>query len=175
METWKDIENYEGLYQVSDKGRIKSFRKSTKLFCVDEYILKPTLSNNGYYQVTLYDNAKRKKFLVHRLVASTFIDNPQNLKYVNHKDENTLNNNADNLEWCDMAYNNNYGTAKLRAMLTTSTPVSQYLLSGQKIATYASASIAAKINGINKSVIRQCCRGETLSCAGYRWKYVDCI
>lgn len=170
-ETWKDIPNFEGLYQISNFGRIKSFRKSRKYKCQEEFILKNSVSNNGYCQVTLYTGKTRKKFLVHRLVANAFIPNPNNLPQINHKDENPLNNNADNLEWCTAKYNNNYGTAKFRAILTKSKMVEQYLPTGEFLARYACANVAEVITGIPRRWINECCSGNCKTSAGFIWKY----
>jgi hypothetical protein len=112
QETWKDIKNYEGLYQISTLGRIKSFpRKGTYK---NAKILKPYKDGGNYYYVIgLHKNGKRKYKAIHRLVAETFIPNPNNYPLVNHKDENKLNNCVDNLEWCTHKYNSNYGKANL--------------------------------------------------------------
>ena len=110
-EVWKDIPGYETLYQVSNFGQVKSlnYRRSGK-----ERILKQGLEYQGYYRVCLRKNNKNNWFLVHRLVATAFIPNHDNLPCVNHKDENKDNNHVDNLEWCTYQYNNNYGTLKER-------------------------------------------------------------
>lgn len=106
---WKTIENYPR-YQVSDTGKVRN-RDTGK-------ILKPTIHHArnrfGYALVYIYSNKKRKCFSIHRLVASAFIPNPNNYPEVNHKDENSLNNNVTNLEWCSREYNMNYGTLKER-------------------------------------------------------------
>ncbi len=170
MERWKDIDGYAGLYQVSTEGRIKSFRKWKRAGCPDEYYLKPTLSNNGYMQVTLYGNGGRKKYLVHRLVAEAFIDNPSGLPHINHKDENTENNRADNLEWCTPLYNNRYGTAKFRMMMTRGKPVEQFLINGQWIATYANSTIAEAITGVPAGNIQNCLSGQSKSANGFIWE-----
>lgn len=110
-EVWKDIPGYEGLYQVSTTGRIKALERmrKNKRFR-KEYILKNHDYENGYKKITLCDNSmKTKRFFVHRLVAMTFIENPNHLPIVNHKDENPSNNNVDNLEWCTYQYNVTYG------------------------------------------------------------------
>lgn len=171
-EIWKDIPNYEGLYQVSNLGRVKSFRKSTKHYWQDEYILKPSHANNGYCQVTLYDNTVRHKFLVHRLVAEAFIPNPKNLPQVNHKDENPYNNEARNLEWCTAEYNNAYGTARIRSIETKSRPIEQLTLDKKTIAIYRSTRIAAELLGINKGTLKDSIRKGT-PCLGYYWAYSD--
>ena len=104
MEEWKDIKGYEGLYQVSNLGRVKSLSNTNTR---KEKILKP-IYHARYYQITLSKNNIRIQYRVHRLVAEAFIPNPDGLPIINHKDENPLNNNVDNLEWCDSKYNNNY-------------------------------------------------------------------
>ena len=111
METWKNIKGYEGLYQISNKGRVKSlYNKNNK----KEKILKPG-ERNEYLCVSLYKNNKKNVYSIHRLVAQAFLPNPDNLPVVNHKDENKLNNNVENLEWCNYGYNINYGTRNERA------------------------------------------------------------
>ena len=115
IELWKDIKTYEGLYQVSNLGNVKSVDRyiyagdnsNHKYQHIKEHYLK---LNGGrkYIQVILCKNGKTKAFLVHRLVAEAFIPNPNNLPCVNHKDENPKNNHVDNLEWCTYSYNNTY-------------------------------------------------------------------
>ena len=107
-EIWKDIKGYEGLYKVSNLGRVKSvhFNHSKK---VTEKILKPIKDRDGYVDAFLYKNGKVKHFKMHRLVAEAFIPNPNNLPQINHIDENVNNNRVDNLEWCTVGYNINYG------------------------------------------------------------------
>ena len=102
-EIFKDIENYEGLYQVSNLGNIKS------LHCNKERIMKPTIRSNNYqyYFVGLLKNRKRKFFAIHRLVAQAFVSNPNNYSQVDHLDGNKLNNNANNLEWVTPKENTN--------------------------------------------------------------------
>lgn len=109
IEIWKDIPGYEGKYQVSNTGEIRSL-KFGKI-----KILKQYTDKCGYNVLTLSENGKRKNHFVHRLVAMTFIPNPNNLPQVNHKDENKANNCVDNLEWCSRKYNMNYGTRNERA------------------------------------------------------------
>lgn len=171
-EQWKNIPEYEGLYQVSNLGRVKSFRQSTKYGCQKEYILKPTIANNGYAQVTLYANARRQKFLVHRLVAVAFVPNPSNLPQINHKDENRLNNSASNLEWCTAAYNNAYGTARIRATDTLSKPIEQVDIHGRVLAVYRSARIASELLNCSLPAIRTAIRTHSQS-RGCYWRYSD--
>lgn len=172
QEIWKDVPNYDGLYQISNFGRVKSFNFSRKHFNQNYHFLKPNISNNGYEQVTLYNKSReRHKYLVHKLVAEAFLSNPHNYPCVNHKDENKLNNSVDNLEWCTYKHNNNYGTARIRARITKSRPVSQYTLEGIWIASYVSPSIAADIIGCDRHRITDCCNGKTSSALGYLWEW----
>ena len=103
MEIWKDIKGYEGHYEVSNLGNVKSVKRYKK-------VLKPRQHKNGYVFVSLCANGKAKDFSVHRLVGNAFLDNPENLPEINHKDEDKTNNNASNLEWCTREYNQSYGT-----------------------------------------------------------------
>ena len=110
QETWKDISDYEGLYQISNLGRVKSLsriivKKNGVHQPFKEKILSFEVSNKGYIVVTLCKNTKIKRFLVHRLVAKAFIPNPNNLSQVDHKDGNKENNHTDNLEWCTQSIN----------------------------------------------------------------------
>lgn len=102
-EIWKDIKGFEGLYQVSSYGNVRSYYRGGR-------ILKPKKDKDGYLEVCLRKNNKSKYFKIHRLVAFVFIENTDNLPQVNHIDENKMNNNINNLEWCDCYYNINYGT-----------------------------------------------------------------
>ena len=105
-EIWKDIKGYEGSYQVSNLGRVKSLNYHR---CGFERILEID-SSSQYETIMLYKNGSRTRFLIHRLVASAFIPNPNNYPVVNHIDEDKSNNRVDNLEWCTQQYNVNYGT-----------------------------------------------------------------
>ena len=104
-EIWKDIPEYEGLYQVSNLGNVRSLNYNR----TGEIKLLKQGNVNGYKVVILYKDGKKKNYLVHRLVAIAFLPNPNNLPIINHKDENPSNNNVNNLEWCTQAYNTNYG------------------------------------------------------------------
>lgn len=106
-EIWKDIKGYDGIYQVSNKGRVKSFVKGEK-------VMSPTDNGNGYKIVGLGGRRNKKNHYVHRLVAEAFLKNEKCYREVNHIDENTANNNLGNLEWCDRKYNATYGTAAQR-------------------------------------------------------------
>lgn len=108
MEIWRDITGYEGLYQVSNKGKIKSLHYGK------EKILKPRKVKKGYLSISLHKDNKSRSFRVHRLVGKEFIPNPYNLPQINHIDEIKTNNCVENLEWCSAEYNDNYGTRNER-------------------------------------------------------------
>lgn len=165
-ELWKDIPGYEGLYQVSNLGRVKS-PKGIK-----------TQSDNGrgYQKVQLYKNNKCKNEYVHRLVALAFVPNPNGLPQVNHKDEDKANNFADNLEWCDNDYNNMYGTKRerqgetLRTNCKTSTQIIKCDLDGNELDYYLSMREAERMNGLANGVISQYFRKHYSQCGGYIWR-----
>lgn len=114
-EIWKDIHGYEGYYQISNLGRVKSvprwiYYSDGRKYYYQSVLLELNTDHGGYRTVVLTINTNLTTYKVHRLVAEAFIPNPDNLPQVNHKDENKSNNRVDNLEWCDMDYNNHYGT-----------------------------------------------------------------
>lgn len=156
MEIWKKINGYYN-YEVSNYGRIKSKNK----------ILKPQLKGNGYLQVSLCANGKCKTFILHRLVAKTFIPNPNNYKEVNHKDENKYNNNVSNLEWCTRSYNMKYGNQINKHCKA----IKKYNLKGYYLCTYKSAREASLIEKINYSGISQCCNKKIKTYKGYIWRF----
>lgn len=117
-EIWKDIEGFEGLYQVSNLGRVKCVEHKCPgrhgLRTVKEHLMTQVKGSKGYFYVALSNMDRGRTFTVHRLVAKAFIPNPENLPCVNHKDEDKFNNNVDNLEWCTSLYNNTYNDVHLR-------------------------------------------------------------
>lgn len=192
-EIWKNIYGYEGKYQVSNLGRIKSLsRKRWNGFTYankKEQILKPRLNQHGYLHVCLYDgNRNSKDVEIQRLVAQAFISNPNNLPCVNHKDENPQNNKVLNLEWCDYHYNNNYGNHNLKLSLTrqkkkyksiaikngrkASKAVAQFDLNGKQLHIFFSQSEAARETNSMQDGISRCCNGKCKSHNGYLWKLV---
>lgn len=173
-EIWKDKKDYEGHYQVSNCGRVKSLRRLVtnqyNSFYIEEKILKPKKDRYGYLYVNLYKNNIKKVYQVHRLVAEAFIDNPDNLPQVNHRDENKLNNNVDNLEWCTHEYNINYGTRNKKVSKKLSKPVLQYTLDGEFVREWKSTMECGR-NGYNQGHIVNCCQGKHKTHKGYIWKY----
>lgn len=172
-EIWKDIEGYEGLYQVSNTGKVRSFHVCRNKHNASGYLLTVT-PVKGYCSVSLSQGSRAKgikRFMIHRLVAQAFIPNPNGYTEVNHKDEDKTNNNVDNLEWCTRAYNMAYKNARLRQGISCSTPVEQLTLDNIHLATYASIPIAARINNIDSSDIHKCCKNKQEFAYGYKWQY----
>ena len=165
-EVWKDIKGYEGLYQVSNLGRIKSlkrFKKNhSKLQKVNEKILKLYINKrNGYVYRNLNKNSLEKNHRVHRLVAETFIPNPNNLPQINHKDGNKQNNCVDNLEWCTCKENMQHAyKLGLANNNNQKIKVLQYDLKNNLIAKYDSLLEASKQTNISISNISLCINGK---------------
>ena len=167
MEIWHDIENYEGLYQISNKGRVKS------LYNGSERILRPVIDRYGYYKIMLYNDSVRKIFSIHRLVAQAFIPNLYNKPQVNHLDENKKNNSVDNLEWATAKENSNYGSRNEKVADSRSKPILQYSKSGEFIREWQGASEVERVLGINNSHIIECCKGKLKSSGGFVWRYKE--
>lgn len=172
MEQWKDIKGYEGLYQVSSLGRVKRILFKNKMVeKKEDKVLKPFQSKKGYLQVTLCKNNKTKLFNIHRLVAEAFIDNPDNLPQVNHRDENKENNKINNLEFCTSKYNHNYGTGIKRQSEQLKKKVNQYDLNGNFIKCWDGMVDAQNELGINRNNINSCCLNTRKTAGGFIWKY----
>lgn len=169
-EIWKDIKGYEGLYQVSNLGNVRSLGNNKKR---KEKILKLSQTPKGYQIVYLSNKNQGKNYYIHRLVASAFIPNPNNLPQVNHKDEIKTNNMVDNLEWCDCEYNINYGTRNDKMNITKKAkPIYSINITTNEITFYQSAYAAQKQTNISQTSICMCCRGKIKTSGGYKWKYV---
>ena len=176
-EIWKDIEGYEGLYKVSNLGRVKSFsnRYQSKFMRNNGGIMK-LKNSQGYCLVVLYSsNHSRKTFMVHRLVAVAFVknDSPQEKTFVNHKDENGTNNRFDNLEWCTHKYNINYGTRSKRSAIRQSKKVAKYSLDGELLKVYDSLHEASVDANTGWGHISQVCKGKRRKAGGFIWKYAQ--
>lgn len=174
-EIWKDIPDYEGLYQASNLGNIKRIcrkfvDKIGRIRQINEVICKPSIDTSGYMQIVLTKNKKRKSYKIHKLIAMTFIPNPDGFPQVNHKDENKLNNKIDNLEWCTLEYNCNYGTRNYRCTLHCKHKVKQ-LSQGTIIKKYNSLKDASMKTGIKYQNISSCCRKQQKTAGGYTWEY----
>ena len=161
-EIWKNIKGYEGLYKVSNLGKVKSlnYHREGK-----EKILTPRKTgrkNNQYFKVHLLKNGIINDVHVHRLVAETFLENPDNLPCVNHIDQNTFNNNVGNLEFCTHKYNIRYSTARKIGCYSN----------GKLIKTYDAINDVVKEGFIRSNVI-YCCQGKRNYHHGFQWKYLN--
>lgn len=185
QEIWKDIEGLNGIYQVSNLGRVRSLdhyrnthRNGKAVAFVKGRVLKPCKNPDGYliYSFHNKNGVSSIKKSAQRLVAKAFLPNPNNLPCVNHKDENPSNNNVDNLEWCTYAYNNAYGTARARAQATRQRkgvmkPVVKYTLDGKPVERYVSVGEAARCNNTIKEYISNCCVNKTIRCGKYGYRF----
>lgn len=181
-EIWKDINNYEGLYQVSNLGNIKSLDKIIKQKNkVNQYqkhlykgkVLKKQIQKNGYEVVNLYKEQQMSKKLVHRLVANAFISNESNMKYINHKDNNRKNNNVNNLEWCTQKENINYAYKKGNKIPPNMKKIFQLNNEERILNIFNSITEAERKTGIKASNISKCCRNLREKAGGYKWKYAN--
>lgn len=157
MEIWKDIEGYEGLYQVSNLGNVKNNKNK---------IMKLAKEKNGYLRINLSKNGFKKRMSIHKLVAMTFIPNPNNYPQINHKDENKQNNCVDNLEWCTQIYNINYGNATKKH--------SKRVKCIETGIIYNSTRDAERKTNIAHNYISKCClkRKYYKTAGGYHWCYI---
>lgn len=165
-EIWRDITGYEGLYQISNLGNVKSLgnNKTRK-----DKVLKQIKNKSGYLHVNLCKKGKSKIHKTHRLVAQAFLPNPYNFTDVNHKDEVKTNNNVENLEWCTREYNNNYGSHNERSTKARSKKV-QCIETG---IVYKSTNEVERKLGFWHTNISKCCCGKRKTVSGFHWKYAD--
>ncbi len=163
-EEFREISNYNS-YLVSNYGRVKN--KRTKK------ILKQDKNKDGYYRIDLYCNKIKKHKKVHKLVAEAFLNNPMNLKCVNHKDENKLNNNINNLEFCDYSYNINYGSRNKEVSKKLSKQILQIDKDNNIVKTWNSMIEIEKKLNINRGRICLCCQNKIEYIQGYKFKYLN--
>lgn len=170
METWKDIKGYEGMYRISNQGRVfAAARYRNDRGFTSPRIMKQSKNKGGYHYVILSKNDNQKLSYVHRLVATAFIPNPQNKSEVNHIDGNPSNNHVSNLEWCTRKENVEHSWNVLHHNDVKS--VHQYSLGGEYIASYRNAKIASETIGIATSEIYSCCNNKKKSADSYMWSY----
>lgn len=177
QEIWKDIIGYEGLYQVSNLGGVKSLPRPHKFvhgyYLTKEKFLSPRVcgTQREYLSVALQRDGKCKQIKIHRLVAQAFIPNPNNFKEVNHIDENKGNNKADNLEWCTRSYNVNYGSRIEKQRKALIKPVVAYSKDYEFVKEFDSLVDASKFAKVDITNISRACKKEGRISGGYLWKY----
>lgn len=177
MEIWKNIEGYEGFYQVSNMGRVKSLeRKNSQGRTVKERILKPAVKKAGYVEVNLYAGGKPKTLKVHRLVCEAFNDNRDEKPEVNHINEIKTDNRACNLEWCTRRENCNHGTRNSRAgkaiAKANSKPLGQWTKEGELVKTWSSLTEIGRQTGFSRGNISQVANGNRKTAYGFIWRYI---
>lgn len=179
-EIWKPVKGYEGLYEVSNLGRVKSLERvvnshpaGCKRTLPEKIRIGHINKKLGYVMIGLSVNNVSEQVYIHRLVAEAFIPNPNNLPMINHKDEDKTNNSLENLEWCTAKYNMSYSNVFGQAKNKNSKPVRQYDYDGNLIKEYASSNEAARAIGIEGYCIAYCCQGRIGSVKGFLWKYAD--
>lgn len=184
MENWKPVVGYEGLYEVSDLGRVKSLNWRNRGFERCLY-LKP--HNKGYLQVELAKDGAKKMYTVHRLVATAFVENPNGYPLINHKDENKLNNKAENLEWCTSSYNARYSIEKHPERtqgrsgrkgchykgINSEKQIVQTTLDGTEIRVWENSRTVFLETGMSDWSISECCRGNRHKAYGFKWHYAS--
>lgn len=172
-EIWKPIRGYEGIYEVSTNGKVRSLER---IKCVlhgkkkfrHETELKLQRLYNGYLYIDLHKERRKKRYFVHRLVAEAFIPNPKELTQINHKDGDKTNNTVDNLEWCSPSDNIKHSCRILHAR--PEYVVRQFSKNGELIEEYANTGIASENTGIGRSNILSCLIGRQKSAGGFIWK-----
>lgn len=174
MENWKAIAGYEGYYEVSDFGNIRSLTrkvntKGGSMRTSQGRNIIQRRTRNGYMKVHLSKEGKSRVHSVHRLVAIAFVPNIDGLQQVNHKDENKTNNRADNLEWVTQSYNCKYGHRNDTMIEQRRREVQSVI--GNVIQTYHSIQGASRITGISAAHICQCCKGVRETAGGVKWRY----
>lgn len=179
IEIWKDIEGYEGMYQVSNMGRVRALdrvKPNSGGQIAKGHILPQSDNGHGYRFVSLWKFNKGRRFYVHRLVASAFIPNPSNLPIINHKDENKSNNRYENLEWCTQKYNINYGNHMKRLKESyiangNNRPIDVYDKNGAFLKTFDCSNEVCKELGVHRRGLYLVCQGVAKSYKGYRFAF----
>lgn len=172
-EIWKDIPNYEHLYKISNLGNV--------INCISKNELKGSLSKNGYIYISLYKNKKRKTYKLHRLVAITFLENPNNKSQVNHIDGNKQNNKVSNLEWCTQsenqihAFKNRLNYGRYGTENGHHRKIIQFDKNMNKLKEWDYMTDAQNKLGINVANICNCCKGKIKTIGGYIFRYAEVL
>lgn len=166
LEEWRDIKGYEGLYQVSNMGRVKSLKRK------EGRILRPGIRGGGYMFVVLCASGNKKYLLVHRLVCEAFHENPEGKPQVNHINENKTDNRDCNLEWCTAKENCSHGTRSAKISKAKSKPIGQYTLNGELVKVWQSVNEAERQTGFNQSNISKAAHGKYKQSYNFIWKYI---
>lgn len=169
-EEWRPIKGYEGQYEVSNHGRIKSLSREENNRTLKDRIMKQYVGKTGYMQVRLCKNNQTKLWKVHDLIAKSFIENPYDFPIVNHKDGNKINNDISNLEWCSYSHNIKHA---YRTGLRMMRPIEQRTKDGSFVKKWDCATDASKGTGINLSHIWGCCNHQRKSAGGFKWQYIQ--
>lgn len=183
-EVWRQIEGFEGYYSISNTGRVKSLERYVKtprgennLRIVRERILCTTIDKYGYESVRLRKKGKTYPRTIHRLVATAFVDNPENLPCVNHVDENKLNNNFSNLEWCTVHYNNVYNgrQEKINKILRNKDyeKIKRTCLSTGEVTIYSSKRDMYRKTGLSRKEVSKCCKGLRDIYKNSKWEFLS--
>lgn len=163
-EQWRDVVGYEGLYQISNSGKLRNTKG---------HILKVHIAHNGYCYFNISKNSVAKSKRVHRLVAEAFIPNPENKAEVNHKDGDKFNNHVENLEWMTKSENNLHAFRTHLRPPTNEKPIGQYTLTGTLLNTYPNSHEAARKTHVCQGHICRVCSGKFQQLGGYIWRYMD--
>ena len=164
-EIWKPVKNFEDRYCVSNIGRVYSIKRET--------IMKLSMLN-GYWRVVLYDGNKTKGYYVHRIVAETFIPNPQNKPLINHIDENRANNIVSNLEWATFSENVNHGSRNSRVSnVLLQRGISRPVICVETGVVYTSGKQAKRETGIDDGSINHACSGRCKTAGGFHWQFCE--
>lgn len=180
-EIWKDIIGYQGFYQVSNKGRIRSFKNTKQVKIMKQKVSK------GYFLIGLTKDKKQKTYSVHRIVATAFIPNINGKPEVNHINENKLDNSANNLEWVTSKENSNWGSRNQKIKEYMDDHPEKYInfcgtrkriiqidkTTGEYIREFNSISEIVKEFGYHQGNISSCCLGKKKSASGFRWQYAN--
>ena len=173
MEIWKDIEGYEGLYQISNLGNVKSLeRKKIDGRLCHEKILKQAKNKCGYLSCEFCKDGVGRRFLIHRIVAQTFLPNPDGKREVNHINGIKTDNRVENLEW-NTSKENQLHAYRSGLQIKPTKPIVQYDLNGVFIREWVSAKEAATKTNLKRSNICHCCKGRIHHTGGYIWRYKE--